>query len=54
MKRAQKLIDHLRSMERMCLEQARLCLLNESRDALLSLANNYRDAAEKLESGQRS
>jgi hypothetical protein len=34
----------LRAMERVCLEQARLCALPESRAALEELARNYRAA----------
>jgi hypothetical protein len=36
----------LRALERICLEQARLCALPESRAALRELARNYRAAAE--------
>jgi hypothetical protein len=34
----------LRTLERICLEQARLCALPESRVALEELAKNYRAA----------
>jgi hypothetical protein len=33
-------------MERLCLEQTRLCALPESRAALEELARNYREAIE--------
>jgi hypothetical protein len=36
----------LRGMERLCLEQAELCVLPESRQALRVIALNYRAAAE--------
>jgi hypothetical protein len=35
----------LRAMERLCLEQAELCVLPESRKALRLIALNYRAAA---------
>jgi len=36
----------LSKMERLCLEQAALCTLKESREALLKVALDYRTAAE--------
>jgi hypothetical protein len=36
----------LGKMERLCLEQAALCTLKESREALLQVARDYRTAAE--------
>lgn len=41
--------ESLRSMERVCLEQARLCTHDDSRKALEALAANYRTAAEREE-----
>lgn len=38
----------LSKMERLCLEQAALCTLQESREALLKVALDYRTAAEAL------
>jgi hypothetical protein len=35
-------------MERVCLEQAALCTLKESREALLKVALDYRTAAEAV------
>jgi len=38
-------VNELRAMERLCLEQAALCVLQESREALEQIALNYRTAA---------
>jgi len=39
----------LRAMERLCLDQAALCVLPESREALERIALDYRTAAEAEE-----
>ena len=41
------LVPELRAMERLCPEQAELCVLPVSREALEGLALNYRAAAER-------
>jgi hypothetical protein len=38
-------VNEPRAMERLCLEQAALCVLQESREALEQIALNYRTAA---------
>jgi hypothetical protein len=40
--------NDLRRFERLCLEQADLCVLEESREALQSLAGDYRKAADRV------
>jgi hypothetical protein len=42
-------IDDFRRLERICLEQAELCRLEDARAAYRSLAANYRMAACKIE-----
>lgn len=41
--------ESFRSLERLCLQQAGLCTLDVSREALEWLAANYRKAAEREE-----
>jgi hypothetical protein len=45
----QAIADDLRRFERICLEQAELCVLEEARAALRSLARNYGDAVTAIE-----
>jgi hypothetical protein len=40
-------VNEPRAMERLCLEQAALCVLQESREALEQIALNYRTAREQ-------
>ena len=42
-------IDELRRLEQVCLEQAEQCATPEGRAALLSMAADYRAAAERAE-----
>jgi hypothetical protein len=42
-------LDDYRRLERVCLEQAELCVLEESRAALRNVAGDYRAAAFRLE-----
>jgi hypothetical protein len=37
-------VDELRRLERLCLEQAELCVVPEARHAMLVMAKLYRDA----------
>lgn len=45
--------EYLRSMERLCLEQAKLCLPGLGREALQEMAQNYREEAQRLETRER-
>jgi hypothetical protein len=42
-------IDELRRLERLCLEQAERCVVEEAGEALRELAGNYRAAADALD-----
>ncbi len=51
--RKSKPSEHFRSLERLCLEQAKFCLPQLGREALEELAKNYRQEAQRLECGEK-